>query len=102
MIFRLRILAIAAALVLVPGIALADEFNDKQKDEIGHIVRDYLIAHPEVLLDVSKELEKRQKEAETSDHKSAIADNAKEIYHSAADFVAGNPKGDANLGGFFH
>jgi protein-disulfide isomerase len=101
MTFRLRVLATAAALLLVPGLALADEFTGKQKDEIGQIVRDYLMAHPEVLLDVSKELEKRQKEAEAGEHKTAIADNAKEIYHSTADFVAGNPKGDVTLVEFF-
>ena len=101
MTLRLRILALAALLLASPGLAWADEFNEKQKDEIGQIVRDYLLKHPEVLLDVSKELDKRQKEADASEHKTAIADNAKEIYHSGADFVGGNPKGDVTLVEFF-
>ena len=53
--FTLRAAFLAIALLAVPTAASADEFNPKQRDEIGAIVRDYLLKHPEVLLDVSKE-----------------------------------------------
>ncbi len=99
--FTLRAAFLAIALLAVPTAASADEFNPKQRDEIGAIVRDYLLKHPEVLLDVSKELDKRQQEAEDHQRNGAVAENADALFHSPSDFVAGNPKGDVTMVEFF-
>ena len=99
--FTLRAALLAIALLAMPTAASADEFNPKQRDEIGAIVRDYLLKHPEVLLEVSKELDKRQAQAESEQNKAALAANANQIFRSPDDFVAGNPKGDVTIVEFF-
>ena len=101
MITGIRAALLSAAILFLPAAAVAAEFTDKQREEIGAIVRDYLLKNPEILLDVSKELEKRQKEADDQQHKAAVAENAAEIFHSGTDFVAGNPKGDVTIVEFF-
>ncbi|MBI2719932.1 MAG: DsbA family protein [Rhizobiales bacterium] len=101
MISALRTVLFAACLLLLPATAIAGDFTDKQKDEIGAIVRDYLLRNPEILLDVSRELDKRQQAAEDQKRKSAVAENAKEIFRSAADFATGNPQGDVTIVEFF-
>ena len=99
--FTLRTAFLAIALLALPTAAAADEFNPKQRDEIGAIVRDYLLKHPEVLLEVSKELDKRQQEAEDQQRNGAVAENADALFRSPSDFVAGNPKGDVTMVEFF-
>ena len=41
----------------------ADEFSANQRSEVERIVREYLIAHPEVLQEAMNELDKRQNAA---------------------------------------
>lgn len=99
MIFRAALLS--ACLLLLPASALAGEFDAKQRDEIGAIVRGYLLKNPEILLEISKELEKRQQVAEDQQRGSSIAQHADEIFRSKADLVVGNPKGDVTIVEFF-
>jgi len=93
----------AAALLLAFTLPAAAEtgFTDAQKQEIGGIVREYLLANPEILLDVSRELEARQKLAETEQREGAMQANADAIFRSPHDYVAGNPDGDVTLVEFF-
>jgi protein-disulfide isomerase len=102
MTLRLRFTAAAAVLLAMSLPAAAEQgFSDAQKKEIGGIVRDYLLANPEILLDVSRELETRQKQAETQQRESAMQANADAIFRSPHDYVAGNPKGDVTMVEFF-
>ncbi len=55
--------------------ARAAEFNPAQKAEIEATIHSYLVEHPEVLREVSIELEKRQKVEEADLRSRAIADN---------------------------
>lgn len=96
----LRSIMFAASLAL-PLPVMAAEFTDKQRVEIGEIVREYLLANPQVLEDVSKELQARQEEAETRQRESAVSDNADELFRQKADLVVGNPKGDVTMVEFF-
>jgi len=97
-IFRAVLLVV---MMLVPATATADEFDAKQREEIGAIVREYLLKNPEILLEVSKELEKRQQLAEEQQREIAVAQHAAELFHSKSDFVAGNTKGDVTMVEFF-
>jgi protein-disulfide isomerase len=97
----LRRTLIAGCFALLPAMAWAGEFSDSQKAEIGQIVHDYLVAHPEVLIEVSKELEKKQQAAEDKQRLSAVGDNSDEIFRSKIDLVAGNAKGDVTMVEFF-
>jgi protein-disulfide isomerase len=89
-------------MVLLPAVALAqDSFTDKQRTEIGQIIRQYLLDNPELLIEVSKELEVRQKAEEDKQREDALLANADAIFKSPSDLVAGNPDGDVTMVEFF-
>jgi protein-disulfide isomerase len=76
-------------------------FSDAQRAEIGQIVRDYLVNHPEVLVDAMNALQAKQ-DAETKAKADAvIKQNPAEIYNDGYSFVAGNPKAKVTLVEFF-
>ena len=84
------------------GIAVhAAEFNDAQRKEMESIVRDYLLAHPEILQEMSQTLEQQQKQVEEEQRKGGLVKNAKEIFRDKTDFVAGNPEGKVTMVEFF-
>lgn len=58
--------------------AYASEFNANQKKEIESIVKDYLLKNPEILIDVSNELEKKKQD----NMDQTIVDNAKYFLNS--------------------
>src|SRR6266581_8809214 len=81
--------------------AHAAEFSPAQKTEIETIVHSYLLEHPEVLREVSVELEQRQRLEEADLRNRAIADNKKALFDSSFQAVVGNPNGKVTLVEFF-
>lgn len=75
--------------------------DDKQKQEMGAFIKEYLIAHPEILLDVQDALQKKQEDARAAQTTAAVADNKQDIFNSKADIALGNPKGDVSVVEFF-
>ena len=101
---RSRLFALAAATMLAAataGTAMAQSFGPQQRSEIEKIVREYLLAHPEVLQEVSNELEKRQAEAQAAKQMTAIKKYSATIFNSPRQIVLGNPRGDVTLVEFF-
>jgi protein-disulfide isomerase len=90
-----------SALLIAAGPLAAQEFNDKQREEIGAIVRDYLLKNPEILREAFQALERKQQEAEAAAAKSKIGERASEIFRHPGDLVAGNPDGKITLVEFF-
>jgi protein-disulfide isomerase len=82
------------ALVLLPVAASSDEFSAGQREEIGRIVRDYLIANPEVLREAFEALERKQS-------LTGLVSARDALYRSSGDLVAGNPEGSVVLVEFF-
>src|SRR5450755_679050 len=100
----LRLLAPALfALVLcgTPPSASAQSFNDTQRGDIETIVKNYLLAHPEVLEEAMAELNKRQTAAENEKHEASVASNAETIFNSPRGVVLGNKDGDVTFVEFF-
>ena len=81
--------------------ANASEFNDGQRREIETIIKDYLLANPEILQEAAQALEQRQKQAEDEQRQVGLVKNADQIFRNKADFVAGNPKGNVTMVEFF-
>jgi protein-disulfide isomerase len=81
--------------------ANAAEFNDGQRKEIESIIKDYLLANPEILQEMSQTLEQKQKLAENEQRKGALVANAAQIFRDKTDYVAGNPKGNVTMVEFF-
>jgi protein-disulfide isomerase len=100
--FRLLAPALfALALCAAPPPASAQSFSDGQRGDIETIVRDYLLAHPEVLEEAMAELSKRQTAAEAEKQKASVATNAETIFNSPRGVVLGNKDGDVSFVEFF-
>jgi protein-disulfide isomerase len=99
--FRLLVPALLAMALCGMPAASAQSFSDSQRGEIESMVRNYLIAHPEVLEEAMAELSKRQAAAETEKHEASIASNAQTIFNSPRGVVLGNKDGDVTFVEFF-
>ena len=101
--FRACSIAAFAALFLLgrPAGALAQAFTEQQKSEIHTIIREYLIAHPEVLDEAQAELTRRQTAAEEEKHRVAVQKNAEVIFNSPRGVQVGNAGGDVEFVEFF-
>ena len=91
----------ALALCGAPMSASAQSFNDSQRGDIEKIVREYLIAHPEVREEAMTELSKRQSAAEAAKHEAGVASNAEAIFNSPRNVTLGNKDGDVTFVEFF-
>lgn len=83
------------------GSPASKAFTEPEKRSIEQIVREYLIQNPEILIEMSSELERRQAEAQQLSFKAVIARNAEAIFRGQIGIVAGNPKGDVTVVEFF-
>ena len=104
MTLRPRLIAAACAALLaiaVPQASRADEFSASQRGDIERIVREYLVAHPEVIQEAMTELEKRQTAAEAEKHKAAVKQYSENLFTSPRQVVLGNPNGNVTFVEFF-
>src|SRR5882757_833401 len=92
---------LALALFGASPSASAQSFSDTQRGDIESIVRNYLIAHPEVLEEAMAELSKRQSAAEAEKHATSVATNAEAIFNSPRGVNVGNKDGDVTFVEFF-
>ncbi|MEK1933801.1 MAG: DsbA family protein [Pararhizobium sp.] len=96
---------IAATLILLSATAAlpqgAHALDDKQKQEIGDFIKEYLVAHPEILLEAQQALKKKQADEQLQQAEAAINDNEKAIFQSKYDVTLGNPKGDVTIVEFY-
>ena len=98
----LRLLSPALlALALCAAPVSAQTFSDGQRGEIETIVKNYLIAHPEVLEEAMNELNKRQAADEAAKHEASITENSKAIFDSPRNVTLGNKNGDVTFVEFF-
>jgi protein-disulfide isomerase len=100
--FRLLAPALLAlALCGAPPAASAQSFTDAQRGDIETIIKNYLVAHPEVVEEAMTELSKRQATAEAAKSEAAVTDNADKIFNSPRGVVLGNKDGDVTFVEFF-
>jgi protein-disulfide isomerase len=98
---RLLLPALFAMALCAAPAASAQGFSDSQRSEIEAVIRNYLVAHPEVLEDAMAELNKRQAAAEAEKHQASIAQNSEAIFNSPRGVVLGNKDGDVAFVEFF-
>ena len=98
---RLVPLALALALGATLAPAHAQSVSAPQRAEIEKIVREYLLAHPEVLQEAMAELEKKQQLAELEKARSAIKNHSEALFISPRQVTLGNPQGDVTFVEFF-
>jgi protein-disulfide isomerase len=84
-----------------PGVVDAPAVATLDETQVVEIVRDYLIENPEILVEMTTELDKRQLAEEASQQGKAISDNSDALFRSSKAFAAGNPDGDVTVVEFF-
>src|ERR1700693_2626414 len=99
---RPLLIAVAAAVLAIAALpARAQSFSDTQRSEIERIVKDYLVAHPELLQEVINELEKRQTDADAAKHHEGVKQYSQALFYSPRQVTIGNRQGDVTLVEFF-
>lgn len=95
--------ALAATILLTAAAATPAlaQFSPAQRGEIEKIVREYLIANPDVLRDALVELERRSKEEEDIQRRAAVEQFKAQIFNSKHQAVVGNPQGKITLVEFY-
>jgi protein-disulfide isomerase len=76
-------------------------FSPDQKQAIEKIIKDYLIANPELMIEVQNALEAKMEKLQAEKLKTAVAEYAKDIYRRPTAPVAGNKDGDITVTEFF-
>ena len=88
----------------VPAAPATDKtgtFSPDQVKAMQAIIKDYLMANPEILRDVSQELERKQAAEQAAKAERFLVDNKAKVFTSSGDFILGNPKGDITVVEFF-
>ncbi|MCA8909586.1 MAG: DsbA family protein [Rhodospirillaceae bacterium] len=93
--------ALLAASLAATGPAAAQTFDADDRAEIEQIVHDYLLDHPEVIVDAINVLQARQDEAARAAQQSALEERGDEIFRSPASPFMGEADGDVVLVEFF-
>ncbi len=93
-----RLLSLIAVTFIALSIpAFAQNFSPAQKTEIEKMMKDYLLAHPEILRDMANALDAQDKKAADDGRGKALMSQSKEIFHDGMDGIVGNPKGDVTV-----
>ncbi|CAN5240429.1 DsbA family protein [soil metagenome] len=80
-----------------PAPPQSPKFNPGQTKEIENIVHDYLVKHPQVVVEVFQILQDQQQAQSQQRAQSAIQVNSKQIFETVTSPVVGNPQGKVNI-----
>jgi len=93
-----------AALLIGMSTALplpAAALDDSQKQEFGAFIREYLLANPEIIEEMSQALEIKKESESRLMVQAAISNNKDAIFRAPEDMVLGNPDGDVTVVEFY-
>lgn len=85
---------------MAPGVVDAPSASLDEK-KIVDVVHDYLTKNPEILVEMTTELDKRQQAEQASQQEKVISENADALFRSPMSYSAGNPNGDVTVVEFF-
>ena len=91
---------VAAGIALV-GQARAQNSTPVEQQRIEQIIHDYLLEHPEVVIEALRAADAKEKQKQEAAGHAAIAAKRKELLEDPATPAGGNPKGDVTLVEFF-
>ncbi|MDX8480489.1 DsbA family protein [Mesorhizobium sp. VK24D] len=98
----LLIAGLAGWLLLNPGARQpASAAGEMSQDQLDQRIHDYILAHPEVLMEALQKLEERQREAEAAEVKAALSKHADDLFRDRESPIGGNPQGDVTMVEFF-
>jgi len=95
----------AAALIAVVSAPMpahaADALSTADRAQIEQIIHDYLVNHPEVLIDALKAAEAKARADQEDAARAALKSREDDILRDPTSPVGGNPKGDVTIVEFF-
>jgi len=102
---RLASLAVLAAVAIASPSVWAQQstpaVDPAQKEAIEQVVRDYIRAHPEIVVEALDAYQAKKDEEERSAKAQTLTSRAEEIFRSTSSPVIGNAQGDVTLVEFF-
>jgi protein-disulfide isomerase len=90
----------AAAALLPPGGAAAFDITamtDAERAALHQEIRDYLLANPDLLVEMANLLESREQAQQAASDAELVKANAGAIFSDSHSFVGGNPEGSVTL-----
>jgi protein-disulfide isomerase len=96
----LTLLLLLAAGLAAPAGA-AEPLTPEQKQAVEQVIHDYLLDHPELMIEVLHAAEAKLKEQKAAGARQEIGARRDELLHDADTPVGGNPKGDVTIVEFF-
>lgn len=107
----IALLAVFIAGLALPAAALAQQapaarpqppaFTAEQREEMQQIIREYLLEHPEAVLEALTTLQKREQQAQQDKQKFTVASSKSQLFASPEDGTIGNPKARTVIVEFF-
>ena len=91
-------LVIAAA---GPAFAGEEALNAAQKKAVGEVIREYLLANPEIVYEALRTLRERQEAENRERSRKSLAAKRDDLLDDPAAPVGGNPRGDVTIVEFF-
>jgi protein-disulfide isomerase len=95
------LLAFAVFSLAAPPAGAADALTPAQKEAVDRMIHDYLLAHPEVIVESIRAAQATAKLKREESSKQAISERRGELLSDASAPVAGNPQGDVTIVEFF-
>lgn len=85
----------------VASVPVAEAFDANEKAEIGEIVREYLLANPELMLEVQQALEAKREADAAEQIAQTLSESGELLFNNPIDPVFGNAQGDVTVIEFF-
>ncbi len=83
------------------GNPVTSSFTPAQREELGKLIRSYLLKNPEILQEVGEELARRQREEQDKARLKVLASSKDEIFKSPIDFALGDKDADVTIVEYF-
>ncbi|GIL00828.1 MAG: membrane protein [Alphaproteobacteria bacterium] len=93
------VFALAATAVVLPRPALA--LDEAARKEIEQVIREYLLANPELMLEVQEALEAKQKANRLAAQQKTLSDQSEAIYSATNQIAIGSPDAPITIVEFF-
>lgn len=94
------LIAVLYSSILMAAEEIASPVATAQKIEIEKVIHDYLIANPEILVEVSQSLQQKQQQKIKQEAKAVIKMNTEQLFQNTPNF-SGNPKANVTIVEFF-
>ncbi|MDB5406995.1 MAG: hypothetical protein JWL84_1907 [Rhodospirillales bacterium] len=98
--FRLAVALLTT--MAAPALSRADDaISPAQREGIEKIIHDYILKHPEVMIEALQSAEDRDRASAEARSRQAVAARRSELQGDTTSPIAGNPKGDLTIVEFF-